>query len=53
MSLTPLELLERELVAKYLSWQQESSRHSRACIYCWSISDLSSKHRLARLELLH
>jgi len=53
MRLTPLALLEKDLVDKYLSWLKESGRHSKACMYCLSISDQSSSHRLARMELLH
>lgn len=48
-----LKLLKKQLVVKYLAWQQELAKHSRACTYCWSLSEMSTSHRLARMELLH
>jgi len=41
------------LSEKHSSWLQESSKHVTCCQLCWSISDQSTTHRLARLELLH
>lgn len=41
------------LSEKYLSWSEELEAHSATCPLCWSISEASSTHRLARLELLH
>lgn len=37
------------LSAKHSSWLQELEEHSAVCQLCWSISDQSRVHRLARL----
>jgi len=31
----------------------ELTTHLQECDFCWSISEASESHRLARLELLH
>ena len=39
-----------EITQKLLEWEQELEEHSTVCPLCWSISDASTSHRLARLE---
>ena len=41
------------LSEKHSNWLEELKEHSIVCPLCWSISDLSTTHRLARLEKLH
>ncbi len=38
------------LSEKHSSWSEELVQHSQRCELCWSISDESHAHRLARLE---
>jgi len=40
----------RNLRAKYEEWARELTEHSKACQLCFSISEQSTAHRLARLE---
>ncbi len=38
------------LSEKHSNWLEELTQHSRVCQLCWSISEESSAHRLARLD---
>lgn len=46
----PIYEILTTMEAKYLSWLHELKAHSRACPLCWSISEESNVHRLARLD---
>jgi len=45
---TIYETLEN-LRTKYVNWELELAEHSGRCPLCWSISEASTAHRLARL----